>query len=117
VPQRLVDLFPSLKGPCPLLPEASGRFANLASAAVTGLFVMRVSLHFPKDAIAEDQFLEESERALHPAIPHGHFQRTMVRCVSSIESVSVSILPTSKGHTSPLVTLMTAIGKGKRRED
>lgn len=116
MPQRLVDLFPSLKGPCPLLPEPSGRFANLAPAAVTGLFVVRVSLHFLEDAVAEDQFLEEPERALHPAIPHGHFQRTVVRYVSSIESAAVSILPTSKGHTSPLVTLMTAIGKEKRRE-
>jgi hypothetical protein len=67
-----------------------------------------MSLHFPEDAIAEDQFLEEPERTLHPAIPHGHFQRTMVRYVSSIESAAVSILPTSKGHTSPLVTFTTA---------
>ena len=103
MPQRLVNLFPPLKSPHLLLPEPSGRFPDLAAAAVAGLFIMCMPLHVPEDAVAEDQSLEEPKRALHATFPHGHFQRTMANDRSSVETAGVPMLSVFKGHAPPWV--------------
>jgi hypothetical protein len=89
-----------------LLPEPSGRFPDLPAAAVAGFLVMCVPLHVSEDSVAEDQSLEEPKRSLHPALPHGHFQRTMANDRSSVETPGVPMLSVVKAHAPPLITLI-----------
>lgn len=106
MPQRLVNLFPPLQSAHPLFPEPSGRFPDLTTPAVAGLFVMCMPLHVPEDSVAEDQSLEEPKRPLHAALPHGHFQRTMANDRSSVETAGVPMLSVFNGHAPPVITLI-----------
>jgi hypothetical protein len=89
-----------------LLPEPSGGFSDFSASAVAGLFIMCMPLHVPEDAVAENQSLEESQRAFHAALPHGHFQRTMANNRSAVEAAGIPLLSVFKGHAPPLITLV-----------